>query len=91
MTRSELVATIANRFPKLTAADVDYSVRLILDRMAKTIVDGGRVEIRGFGSFDIRYRPAKIGRNPKTGEPVRIAEKYAPHFKMGKEMRERVM
>lgn len=91
MTRSELVVTIANRFPKLTAADVDYSVRLILDQMAKTIVDGGRVEIRGFGSFDIRYRPAKIGRNPKTGEPVMIAEKYVPHFKVGKEMRERVM
>lgn len=91
MTRSELVATIANRFPKLTAADVDFSVRLIIDSLTKTIVEGGRVEIRGFGSFDTRYRPAKNGRNPKTGEFVRIAEKYAPHFKVGKEMRERVM
>lgn len=90
MTRSELVAALARRFPQLSAQDTDIAVREILDALADTLVSGNRVEIRGFGSFSLNYRQPRIGRNPQTGEKVDVPGKYAPHFKAGKEMRELV-
>lgn len=90
MTRSDLIAALAFRFPKLMAKDAEISVKEIFDAIGNALAQGERVEIRGFGSFSLNYRPARIGRNPKTGEAVSVAEKYVPHFKAGKEMRERV-
>ena len=90
MTRSDLIDALAARFPKLVAKDAEISVREILDAIAITLIHGDRVEIPGFGSFGLNHRPARIGRNPKTGGQVRVPPKYVPHFKAGKEMRERV-
>ncbi len=90
MTRTELIQQLALRFPLLMARDIDQSVRTILDEMARTLTNGGRVEIRGFGSFNLNYRPQRTGRNPKTGIAVMVPAKYVPHFKPGKELRERV-
>ena len=70
--------------------DAEVSVKEILDAISNALVKGDRVEIRGFGSFGLNYRPARTGRNPKSGEKVMVAQKYVPHFKAGKEMRERV-
>lgn len=90
MTRSDLVSMIANRFPQLVRADADLSVSAILDAIAGTLAKGGRLEIRGFGSFSLNHRPARLGRNPKTGEKVSVPAKWTPHFKAGKELRESV-
>jgi integration host factor subunit beta len=90
MTRSELVVRLAARFPKLIAKDADCAVKMILDAMTDALARGHRVEIRGFGSFALSHRPPRVGRNPKSGEQVRVPEKYVPHFKAGKELRERV-
>lgn len=90
MTRSELIAALANRFPQLLLKDVDVSVKEILDKIGETLIDGNRVEIRGFGSFGLNYRPPRTGRNPKTGEQVDVPAKYTPHFKAGKDLRERI-
>jgi integration host factor subunit beta len=90
MTRADLIAALAFRFPKLMAKDAEISVKEILDAISRALVQGERVEIRGFGSFSLNYRPARIGRNPKTGEAVSVAKKHVPHFKAGKEMRDRV-
>ena len=90
MTRSDLIAALAARFPKLVAKDAEIAVKEILDAIAQSLAQGDRVEIRGFGSFGLNHRPARTGRNPKTGEKVRVAPKYVPHFKAGKEMRERI-
>jgi integration host factor subunit beta len=90
MTRAELIQQLAFRFPQLTASDVDLSVRTIMGEISRTIAHGGRVEVRGFGSFSAHYRPARVGRNPKTGKAVQVPAKYQPHFKPGKELRERV-
>ena len=90
MTKSELIARLATRFPQLVAKDADFAVKMILDAMIATLERGDRTEIRGFGSFDLNYRPPRIGRNPKSGEKVEVAAKYVPHFKAGKEPRERV-
>ena len=90
MTKSELIAKLAGRFPQLVAKDADYAVKMILDAMTAALTRGDRIEIRGFGSFALNYRPPRIGRNPKSGEKVKVPEKYVPHFKAGKEMRERV-
>lgn len=90
MTRSELIARLAERFPQLVAKDAELSVKVLLDAIAEALAQGDRVEIRGFGSFSLSYRPARIGRNPKTGEQVTVPAKYAPHFKAGKELRQRV-
>lgn len=90
MTRSELISQIATRYPQLTATDVDMVVRVILDAMVKNLAQGGRIEVRGFGSFSINYRPPRKGRNPKTGVSVMVPAKYMPHFKAGKELRDRV-
>ena len=90
MTKSELIAQLAERFPQLVAKDADYAVKMILDAMTDALARGDRIEIRGFGSFALNYRPPRTGRNPKSGEKVLVPEKYVPHFKAGKEMRERV-
>lgn len=74
----------------LQAKDIEYSVKVLVDTMTRSLARGQRIEIRGFGSFDLNYRPARIGRNPKTGESVNVPEKHVPHFKPGKELRERV-
>ena len=90
MTKSELIARLADRFPQLVAKDADFAVKMILDAMSEALVQGDRIEIRGFGSFALNYRPPRVGRNPKSGEKVQVPEKYVPHFKAGKELRERV-
>jgi integration host factor subunit beta len=91
MTKSELIARLASRFPQLTAADTADSVNAILSAItARLASKGGRVEVRGFGSFSIHVRPPRRGRNPKTGAKVDVPAKAVPHFKPGVEMRERV-
>ncbi|MBX9895524.1 MULTISPECIES: integration host factor subunit beta [unclassified Nitrosomonas] len=90
MTKSELISRLAARFPQLVTKDAELSVKTIIDAMARSLAKGERIEIRGFGSFDLNYRPPRVGRNPKSGEKVKVPEKYVPHFKAGKEMRERV-
>jgi integration host factor subunit beta len=90
MTKSELISSLAARYPQLVVKDAELAVNMILDAMVESLSKGQRIEIRGFGSFDLNYRPPRIGRNPKSGEKVNVAEKYVPHFKAGKEMRERV-
>ena len=91
MTRSELVMRLADLQPKLLAKDVDLAVKVILDSMSDTLSRGGRIEIRGFGSFGLNHRPPRQGRNPKTGAKVEVPAKYRPHFKAGKELRERII
>ena len=90
MTKSELIARLAERFPQLVAKDADFAVKMILDAMADALVRGHRIEIRGFGSFALNDRPPRTGRNPKSGEKVSVPSKWVPHFKAGKELRERV-
>ncbi len=90
MTRSELIARLAERHPHLVAADAELAVKTILDAMTSSLVEGKRIEIRGFGSFSLNFRPPRVGRNPKTGEKVHVAGKHVPHFKAGKELRDRV-
>ena len=90
MTRSELIARIAARYPQLTAKDAEVVVNAIRDAMNQSLVEGGRIEIRGFGSFGINHRRPRTGRNPKNGNKVPVPEKFVPHFKAGKELRERV-
>ena len=90
MTKSDLIARLAERFPQLVAKDADYAVKMILDAMSEALARGDRIEIRGFGSFALNYRPPRVGRNPKSGDKVSVPEKWVPHFKAGKELRERV-
>ena len=90
MTKSELIARLAERFPQLVAKDAEFAVKMILDAMTDALSRGDRIEIRGFGSFALNYRPPRVGRNPKSGEKVQVPEKYVPHFKAGKQLRERV-
>ena len=90
MTKSDLIARLAERFPQLVAKDADFAVKMILDALSEALVKGDRIEIRGFGSFSLNYRPPRVGRNPKSGEKVDVPEKWVPHFKAGKELRERV-
>lgn len=90
MTRSELIARLAERYPQLVLKDAEFAVRTILDAMARTLAEGHRIEIRGFGSFALSHRPPRVGRNPKSGEKVMVPGKRVPHFKPGKELREKV-
>lgn len=90
MTKSELVSLLTERFSQLVARDTDYAVKMILDAMSAALEKGERIEIRGFGSFALNYRPPRVSRNPKSGEKVQVPAKYVPHFKAGKELRERV-
>lgn len=90
MTKSELIALLADRFPQLALRDADYAVKTVLDAMTQSMANGQRIEIRGFGSFSLSRRASRIGRNPKSGEQVMVPAKYVPHFKPGKGLRERV-
>ncbi len=95
MTKSELMVRLAEMYSvqnstQLVAKDVEHSVKVLIDTMTRALAKGQRIEIRGFGSFDLNHRPSRVGRNPKTGEKVEVPEKYVPHFKPGKELRERV-
>ena len=90
MTTSVVIARLAERYPQLVGKDVDVAVKTILDAMSSALAVGQRIEIRGFGSFSLNSRPPRIGRNPKSGDKVMVPEKRVPHFKPGKELRERV-
>lgn len=90
MTKSELIERIAARQQQLSGKDVELAIKTIIEHMSQTLAAGERIEIRGFGSFSLHFREPRQGRNPKTGETVQLAGKYVPHFKPGKEMRERV-
>lgn len=90
MTKSELIERLVQSQTHLSHKDVELAVKLLLEQVSETLESGGRIEIRGFGSFSVHSRPARMGRNPKTGESVRIPRKHVPHFKPGKELRERV-
>jgi len=90
VTKSELIEALAKRKPHLALRDVELAVKCIIERMNHALSTGKRIEIRGFGSFSLHKRPQRMGRNPKTGESVALAEKYVPHFKPGKELRDRV-
>jgi integration host factor subunit beta len=90
MTKSELVEALSLKQTHLMQRDVDSCVDILLEAIAKSLARSERIEIRGFGSFAMNHRPARTGRNPKTGEAVAIPAKSVPHFKPGKELRERV-
>lgn len=90
MTKSELIEKLIDKLDHLSAKDVEVSIKEILEVMSNTLEQGERIEIRGFGSFSLHYRAPRTGRNPKTGESVELTGKYVPHFKPGKELRERV-
>ncbi|MEW5250783.1 integration host factor subunit beta [Microbulbifer sp. 2201CG32-9] len=90
MTKSELIERIALRLDQLPVKDVELAVKVMLDSMSDVLARGERIEIRGFGSFSLHYRAPRTGRNPKTGDAVELSGKYVPHFKPGKELRDRV-
>ena len=90
MTKSELIENLVAKNPALQLKSVDDSVRELLEQIMQTLEKGERVEVRGFGSFSLHYRQSRIGRNPKTGDSVKLSSKYVPHFKAGKELKERV-
>lgn len=90
MTKSELIEILSRKQSQLAYKDVELAVKTILDKMGYSLANGERIEIRGFGSFSLHYRPPRMGRNPKTGEAVSLGSKFVPHFKPGKELRERV-
>ena len=90
LTKSELIERIADRQSQLSPKDVELAVKTLIEEMADSLAGGGRIEIRGFGSFSLHFRAPRVGRNPKTGASVELHGKYVPHFKPGKELRERV-
>jgi len=90
ISKSELIERIANKQSNLSINDIDLGIKHIIDKMSETLASGSRIEIRGFGSFSLHYRKSRMARNPKTGEPVELDDKYVPHFKPGKELRDRV-
>ena len=89
MTKSGLIERFAKHYPQLVMKDAEVVVHAILDAMCNSLIGGRRVEIRGFGAFNLSYRPPRIGRNPKSGKAVKVPAKYVPHFKADKELRER--
>ena len=90
MTKSELICSLAQRQPQLDQRDVELAVKGLLERMSAALETGQRIEVRGFGSFSLHERPSRLGRNPKTGCSVQVPDRWVPHFKPGKELRERV-
>ena len=90
MTKSELIDRIAAKQTQLSSKDVELAIKSILEYMSQILSEGGRIESRGFGSFSLHNRVPRIGRNPKTGTPVALSGKHVPHFKPGKELRDRV-
>ena len=90
MTKSELIEILSRRQAHLKSDDVDMAVKTLLEMMSNALTGGDRIEIRGFGSFSLHFRPPRLGRNPKTGDSVALPGKHVPHFKPGKELRDRV-
>ena len=90
MTKSELIAKLANENPHLFQRDVERIVTTIFDEISNALAQGDRVELRGFGAFSIKERRSRVGRNPRTGESVEVSEKFIPYFKTGKQLRERL-
>lgn len=90
MTKSELIERIVTHQGLLSSKDVELAIKTMLEQMSQCLATGDRIEIRGFGSFSLHYRSPRVGRNPKTGESVNLEGKYVPHFKPGKELRDRV-
>jgi integration host factor subunit beta len=90
MTKSELIERIAHKQNHLAYRDVEFSVKSLLEQMSRALAIGERIEIRGFGSFSLHFRPPRTGRNPKTGDAVHLPGKHVPHFKPGKALRQRV-
>ncbi|MGN2249944.1 integration host factor subunit beta [Frateuria edaphi] len=90
MTKSELIEALARRQTHLAFSDVELAVKSVIEQMSHALAQGERIEVRGFGSFALHYRPPRMGRNPKTGDAVALPGKHVPHFKPGKELRERV-
>jgi integration host factor subunit beta len=90
MNRSDLIDLVHVRFPSLTHDDATTAVTVVLEAITETLASGDRVEVRGFGTFALNYRPPRTGRNPRTGEKVAVPEKYVPHFKAGKGLRDGV-
>lgn len=90
MTKSDLIEALSEKQSLLNYRDVELAVKLILEQMSDSLSRGDRIEIRGFGSFTLHHRPPRVGRNPKSGEAVELDEKFVPHFKPGKELRDRV-
>jgi integration host factor subunit beta len=90
VTKSELIDILAGKHGHLGYSDVELAVKSIIEHMSRALSIGERIEIRGFGSFSLHFRPPRVGRNPKTGDSVALTSKYVPHFKPGKELRDRV-
>jgi len=90
MTKSDLIIRLAVRYLQRVAKDAEIAIKLILAAMSESLSQGRRIEARGFGTFGLRYRPPRVGRNPKSGDEVNVPAKYAPHFKAGKDLSERV-
>jgi integration host factor subunit beta len=90
VTKSELIEILARKNPQVSTSDVELAVKSIIEHMSYSLSSGERIEIRGFGSFSLHFRPPRTGRNPKTGDAVELSSKYVPHFKPGKELRDRV-
>lgn len=90
MIKSELITRMADKNPHLTRHDLERIVNVIFEEISDTLSSGGRIELRGFGSFSIKRRPARMGRNPRTGAVVSVPEKNAPYFRTGKDLRERL-
>ncbi|CAA6826358.1 MAG: Integration host factor beta subunit [uncultured Thiotrichaceae bacterium] len=90
MTKSEIIDILTRKQSHLSSKDVELSVKMLLENMSGVLSGGGRIEVRGFGSFSLHHRTARKGRNPKTGDQVNLPPKFVPHFKPGKELRERV-
>lgn len=90
MIKSELIEILASEITHLTEQQVSESINCVLDVMSQTLAEGGRIEIRGFGSFALRKKPPRDAHNPKTGQKIKTQSKFSPHFKPGKELRERV-
>ena len=90
ITRSELIDALFEKQPHLAHRDVELAVKTVLEKMGSAFESGERIEIRGFGSFSLHFRSSRVGRNPKTGDSVHVEDKFSPHFKPGKELKERV-
>jgi len=90
LTKSDLIQILCERYPEIQPRNIEHAVKGMVDHMSEVLSAGQRVEIRGFGSFSIRYRAPRLGRNPKTGTRVELGSRYVPHFKPGKDLRDKV-
>ncbi len=90
MTKSDLILRLAEMYPHLLQRDIERIVGTVFDEITNALARGNRVELRGFGAFSVKHRDARMGRNPRTGEPVQVDEKFVPFFKTGKQLRDRL-